>query len=312
MALTREQLEAFHRDGYIVVEDVFGPKEMEAARIEMERICYGSTFEEYLAATDAGDGAPVPVMTGNTDFGRMQFPTGVESLDRLVENDDYLDIYEQVLGTADLSYCNSHLFMRAGATDTRAPAHPWAGYHIDHDTNCFLPPSRDPDLYSYVNAHTYLHDVEEDGAPMHVVPGSHRQILELIPRLIQEGNWNGRGGIKDLRPIPEFGEPVSSAAKAGSVRFNCSYVVHAAVPFKNKRKQRAHWSMSMCRGDASSFTRFSDLWRERQFSLPFFAKTTPRARSVFGWPKAGDPYYTEETLELLEHWFPGIDVAPYR
>ncbi len=40
--------------------------------------------------------------------------------------------------------------------------------------------------------------------------------------------------------------------------------------------------------------------------------TTPRVRSVFGWPEPGDAYYTEETLALIETWFPGIDIEPYR
>ena len=117
---------------------------------------------------------------GNTEHGRAQFPTGADALDRLIENDGYLDVFEQCLG-AEASYCNAHLFMRSGPTDERHAEHPWQGYHIDHYTNCFLPPSRGVGAFDYVNSGVYLHDVEEDGAPMHVIPGSHRQAVELRP-----------------------------------------------------------------------------------------------------------------------------------
>ena len=75
---------------------------------------------------------------------------------------------------------------------------------------------------------------------MQIIPGTHRQIMDLLPRLIEEGNWSGMGGINDIREIPEFSAPVATTAKAGSVRFNSSYGVHAAIPFKNKRKQRGY------------------------------------------------------------------------
>lgn len=46
--------------------------------------------------------------------------------------------------------------------------------------------------------------------------------------------------------------------------------------------------------------------------LPFFTATTPRVRGLFGWPEPGHPYFTSQTLDLLEHTLPGIDTGPYR
>ena len=320
MALTQEQLDQFRRDGFIIVEGIFDRGEVEEANLEMEKIFYGSTFEEYMARVDAtGKAEPVePRATsgtphyGETDHGRAQFPTGVKALDRLIENEDYLDMYTQVLGTQDIRYCNGHLFLRSGPTDKRHADNPWQGYHIDNDTNSFFPPHPDLDVYNYVNSCIYLHDVEEDAAPMQLIPGSHLQIGDLLPRLIEDGNWPGRGGIEDIRRIPELAEPVSATGTAGSVRFNSSYGVHAAIPFQNKRKQRGYWTLSLCRGDTSGWTKMSNVWRDRQYAIPFFTETTPRARSIFGWPPPGDPYYSAQTLRALEHWFPGIALEPYR
>src|SRR5579884_1252407 len=52
MALTPRQLEQFHRDGYILVPDLFDLRQIQAALAEMERIFYGKSFAEYLADFD--------------------------------------------------------------------------------------------------------------------------------------------------------------------------------------------------------------------------------------------------------------------
>ena len=320
MPLTSSQLDAFHRDGFIIVPNLFDPQEMEAALAEMERIFYGKSFAEYMAEFDTTQEAksiePVPTKAvphyGDTEFGRAQFPTGADALDRLIENDEYLDTFEQCLGTA-ASYCNAHLFMRSGPTDERHPEFPWQGYHIDHYTNCFLPPSHAVGAFDYVNSGVYLHDVDDDGAPMHVIPGSHRQVVEVFPRLAKAGKFGG-GGVGDIREVAEFADPVATTAKAGSALFYSSYLIHAAVPFENKRKQRAFWTLSMARTDNSRWTKLANPWTgpEQGFIRPFWQKTTPRVRSLFGWPPPGHSYYTDATLENLTLLFPDLDVTSYR
>lgn len=110
-----------------------------AALSAMEQIFYGQSFSDYLVKFETGkiSGSVEPKPTkfiphyGETEFGRAQFPSGSETLDRLIENEICLNIFAQCLGTEDMSYCNAHLFMRSGPTDKRHPEHPWQGYHID-------------------------------------------------------------------------------------------------------------------------------------------------------------------------------------
>ena len=287
---------------------------MAAALNDMEKIFYGKSYAEYLAESDStGEADPVePTVTnvvahyGDTEYGRAQFPTGFDSLDRLIENEEYLDTFAQCLGTDDVSYCNAHLFMRSGPTDQRHPEHPWQGYHADHGTNTFLPPGHAIGSFDYVNSGVYLHDVDDDGAPMHVIPGSHRQAADVLLRL--------GGSIGDIREVPEFIEPVPTTAKAGSALFYSSYLIHAAVPFENKRKQRAFWTLSMARSDTSRWTKLANPWSgpERRFFQPFWEKTTPFVRSLFGWPAPGHAYYTETTLKALAIQFPNMDLTPYQ
>ncbi|MBM3278102.1 MAG: phytanoyl-CoA dioxygenase family protein [Candidatus Handelsmanbacteria bacterium] len=315
MSLTPAQLDQFRRDGYLIVPDLFSPAEMDAALEAMDQIFYGRPFPQWrdeLAAgqqvRSASDGFTT---THNHKEGRSQFPVGAPALDRLIENPRYLDAFEQCLG-APASYCNAHLFLRSGPTDKRHAPNLWEGYHIDHHTNCLLPPSENG-LYSYVNCGVYLHDVVDDGAPMLVIPGSHHQAAAVYARAFATGNAGG-GSLKDLRLATELAAPVPSTARRGSALFYSSYLIHAAQPFRNKQVQRAFWTLSMCRQDNDRWTRFANpfLYGEREQMMPFFTRTTPRVRALFGWPPVGHPYYTTQTLGLLAQLYPEMDLEPYR
>lgn len=308
-------LEQFQRDGYIFVPDVFSADEMDAALNAMERNFYGKPYASWLEDFERGE--QVSVGDGFTTkqdevVGRSQFPVGNPALDRLIENERYLDLYELFLGDRP-SYCNAHLFMRTGPVDERYPDESWSGYHVDHNTNCVLPPSTDAGRFSYVNSGVYLHDVTDDGAPMLLVPGSHARAAEVFGEGWEEGNMAGVSHVRDIRKAG-LAAPVPAVGPRGSALFYSSYLLHSAQPFANRKKQRAFWTMSMCRRDADRWTRFANpfIYGEREYMLPFITRTTPRVRSLFGWPEPGHPYYTEQTLGLLERAFPGIDTGPYR
>jgi ectoine hydroxylase-related dioxygenase (phytanoyl-CoA dioxygenase family) len=111
--------------------------------------------------------------------------------------------------------------MRSGPTDKRHPEHPWQGYHADHGTNTFLPLSKAIGSFDYVNSVIYLHDVDDDGAPLHVIPGSHRQAADVYLRV--------KGALDDIRKVPEFVEPVPTTAKAGSTLFFISRTCRHSV-----------------------------------------------------------------------------------
>ena len=315
MSLTQAQLDQFHRDGYIIVPDVFTEAEMDAALAAMDQTFYGKSFDEWLADVDARQADGVSdgfTTTHDHEAGRSQFPTGADALDRLIEKETYLDIFEQCLGD-NPAYCNAHLFLRSGPTDARHAEHPWEGYHIDHYTNCLLPPHDSVGRYDYVNSGVYLHDVVDGGAPMMVVPGSHKVAQEAYCNAFAADNAGG-GSIHDLRKVAEVAEPVPAVGPRGSAAFYSSYLIHAAQPFTNKRVQRAFWTLSMCGRDNDAWTRFANpfIYGEREYMMPFLTTTTPRVRSLFGFPEPGHPYYTAKTLALLEATIPGLDTTPYR
>ena len=312
MTAIQTYIDTYNRDGYVVVPDVFDPDRAAAALRDMENLFYGMSFEEYMAKSEkAGENAPLESAYG------FQFPCGKDSLDCLIENDYFLDLMEALLGADQIRFRFGGLFLRSGPTDTVPGGfgieHSWQGYHTDHHTACYLPHTQDSHFNCYLIAGAFLHDIEDDNAPMHIIPGSHKQIPGLIPRLIEEGIFSHWCAIKDIREIPEFAAPVPAKGKAGSVLLRSSYGVHAAVPFRNKRNRRATWGFTVSSAASSDWmTRhIGERGLETEFTHAFWAKTTPRVRSVFGWPMPGHPYYTRETLSLLAAWYPGIDLTPY-
>ena len=99
------------------------------------------------------------------------------------------------------------LFMRSGPTDQRHSEHPWQGYHVDHFTNSFLPPSEVTGLFEYINSWVYLHDVDSDSAPIHVIPGSHHQAADVYLHLGSH--------IDDIRKAPGIGRSGAGNSQSG-------------------------------------------------------------------------------------------------
>jgi len=226
---------------------VFSAEQMAAARGAMEHMYYaGSSFEAWLSAVDSadaeqggGDAAAaaqavhVPPELGQEEA-RAKFPVGVAALDSLVETPAFLDMYEQCLGDKAV-FCDAHLFHRAGLTDKRHPADPFTSFHMDHNTNCWLPPAPDG-AFGYVNATAYLNDVGEDSAAMLVCappaclprhpcfpstppsvsqlcagPGSHRRAVEITQSAHPDGTGYPfiAGDVRNQPPELGLSDPVS-------------------------------------------------------------------------------------------------------
>lgn len=320
MKLTAEQLSKWKQDGILIVPNVFSDAEIIPALEEVERNAYdGLTYSEYRAKwNDKPDELKTAYEKNGTmdrlagPFGKaVHFPTGLPAVDNLIENVDYLDIAKQLLATDEIRLGYGQIFLREGLTDSRHSEHPWQGYHIDNATNSPLPPHPDWERYGYILTSIFLHDIDLDGAPMLVCPGSQDKLDQLWEK------YPGRGGglsIPDLREFEEISELLPVAGKAGGVSYRSSYIVHAAQPFENKSKQRALMGYHFHSADNDDWcktTRPIPGWSSPLY-MNFVTKTTPEVRRVLGWPAPGDDYYTEEALNRLAQAYPGIDLEPYR
>lgn len=313
-ALTSNQhLESFRRDGFVIVEGLYAPGVVAKALAAVEQLFYRMPFAEWLAhhADHAMPGSVPDGVTPLPDGRRSRWPTGDERLDRLIENDALLAIAASLLG-AEPFFCAGVVFVRAGPVDTRFPGAPHEGWHFDHFNNSLLPPSPVLGRYEYVNAVVYLHDVDQRGAPMLLLPGTHARAAELTANEIAADNFD-QGTFRDLRRIAKLPAPVAATAAAGSVLFYSSLLVHAAQRFADRRRQRAQWTLSLGRRDNAPWCRYDNPfgYEHREGTRIALARTTPRVRTLLGWPEPGDPYYTPATLAVLRACYPGIDLTAY-
>src|SRR5690348_12700996 len=101
--LTQAQHDQYRRDGYLIVPDVFTKAEMQEALAAVDMITYGKSFAEWSKDLAAGkkQEAIADGIGAKAKHGRAQFPSGVWALDRLIENETYLDIYCELLGSDD-------------------------------------------------------------------------------------------------------------------------------------------------------------------------------------------------------------------
>jgi hypothetical protein len=311
--LTTDQIAAYRKNGFVLVDGLVTPAEVAPALAAMEQLFYGKPFATWLRQ-DADRALPGSVPDGVVpmpDGRRSRWPTGDERLDRLIENDALLDVAAALLDDEPF-FCAGIAFLRAGPTDTRFPELPHTGWHFDHCNNSLLPPS--PDLrHDYVNVVVYLHDVDEAGAPTLLLPGTQLRAVDLAIGQLAVGNFLD-GTFTDLRRLGELPAPVPAVGRAGSVLFYSSFLVHAAQPFRDRRLQRAQWTLSLGRRRHASWCRHDNPfgYEHRAVTRIALARTKTRVRTLLGWPPPGDPYYTAATLELLQRSYPGIDLRDYR
>ena len=319
MKLTNEQLDTWKRDGIVVVPNVFTNEAVAAALEAVEHNAYdGLSYAEYREKWDEKLDELERTYEKNNPMNRLagplakvsHFPTGLEAVDKLIENESYTRIAKQILDTDEIRISYGQIFLREGLTDKRYSEHPWQGYHIDNGTNSEMPPHPDWQRYGYILCSIILHDIDLDGAPMLICPGSQDQLDSIWEK--HPGSAGGLG-IPDLREFKELAKPVPLIAKAGSAVYRSSYIVHAAQPFANRSKQRVWMGYHFHRADNDGWCRTTrPIPRSSPHYMKFITNTTPAVRSVLGWSSPGDPYYTPEALDRLAQAYPGIDLKPYK
>lgn len=240
------------------------------------------------------------------------FPTGRRELDCLVEGAFLISIFEAILGTADIRLCNAHPFVRRAQDESGGPSS-GARLHFDHDTDCLLPPSREPHALEYVNCHIFLEDVQLHQAPMLVFSGTHKWPVVRATEWRQDGRLTSKADFNPgLEPL-DLPPAVSICASAGDALFYSSHLLHRAQQFSDPTASRILFAITVCTAAMSSVRRSS--WpypfRNRQRTNQFLAQTTPRVRELLGWPRPDSLYYTDVVLAELEHWYPGIDLSEY-
>ena len=151
--------------------------------------------------------------------------------------------------------------------------------------------------YQQITTFIYLSDVTEDDGPTVIVPYDAGKDVPYTPLYLPFGELS----TSEVRCVGPAGSLLvyrtdilhrgSNFTAAGRARF--SILVDFQV-------RGTTWGGKMAWPKQSP-----ERWSK------FIPQCSVRQRDLFGFPRPGDPYWTEETLAGVAERYPGIDLEPY-
>ena len=201
------------------------------------------------------------------------FPYSKMFFNELILDWDLIHFVQRVLKTDAIHFRYAHNWARYPCPSASPP-----NLHIDNGNNSLLPPCDDL-RYGQISSWYFPDEVSEDHAPMVIIPKSHGQ---------------------------DVTRQVSLAVPGGTQMIFNTFLWHAASIFKGEEGQR--YSVTRIYGRADHYwegvSSFTNRGRDEHFRS-FIGTLTARDRELFRFPAVGHPYYTRETLVLLEEQYPG-------
>jgi hypothetical protein len=199
---------------------------------------------------------------------------------------------ERYLRTTELHLYKVELWAKyAGAVDYDQPLHRDFGSHS-------LVVPRPESRYQQLTTFIFLSDVTEDDGPTRIVPYDEGKDVPFTPLYLPFGSLAGA--------------EVPCTGPAGSLLVYRTDILHRGSDITGAGRSRfsilvdfqvrgTTWGGKMAWPKQSP-----ERWAK------FVPQCSVRQRDLFGFPRPGDPYWTEDTLEGVGSRYPGIDLAPYR
>lgn len=274
--LTQDHLEELDSEGFIIVPNYIEGDHLERLQAAQRRVL--PTWEKIRDE-------PPQDQWGHSML--SCFPHEELELYQATMDQDGIDFARQWLRT-------DAVHMRVGCLIARYPGHTAGGtgadpsnLHIDNGNNSLLPMSEDLREFGQIGFWIHLEDVDEDQAPLRLIPKRHGKDMTKCVPLVCRG---------------------------GTLCIFTNYTWHSASAYTRQQDQRFTWGYSFGRADHywEGFKHYTHLGKGAPVFQQFIGSLTAQQRELWRFPAAGHPYYTEQTLALLEEQYPGWDSAEYR
>ena len=224
--------------------------------------------------------------------GVEEFPYRSWDLNRLAVHPDLVDAAERYLKTTELHLYKVELWAKyAGAVNYDQPL------HRDYGSHSLVVP-RPESRYTQLTTFVYLSDVTEEDGPTVIVPYEDGRGVPYTPLYLPFGS------LADVE--------VACTGPAGSLLVYRTDILHRGSDMTGSGRSRfsiladfqvrgTTWGGKMAWPKQSP-----ERWAK------FIPQCSVRGRDLFGFPRPGDPYWSEETLVGVAARYPGIDLGPYR
>lgn len=289
--LSSTLLEEWRRDGWCLIEGAIPPADLAAAQSALALLF--PSAEEMDAGGD--DDRTGPWRTWDAAW--PEFPFRSSRLNKLVVHDALIDLATELLGTEDV-----RLYL---ALLSAKYANQSSGYnrllHTDYPNHSLVVPRRDVG-YQHLETFIYLNDVSTRNGATRLVSRTRTAGIPVEQHTLNLGDY---GYLYD--------EPGEAAGPAGSVVAYRPDVYHRSVDFEEAGQARfmLHVAYKPAGLDFVGY----QAWPIKGFSPEwhkFVSQASVRQLTVLGFPKPGDPYWTEETLSGVAARYPGLDTSPWR
>ncbi|MEE2657187.1 MAG: phytanoyl-CoA dioxygenase family protein [Candidatus Latescibacterota bacterium] len=252
-ALTTQQLELFHREGYLHVPDALSSENLDPVQRELEEIV-DNTARRLLAegkidcdyAELPFDQRLVPLCRADASgTAGINIPSNLgPGIFGFLGNDDLLDIVESIIGPEIYANSCQHLRAKLPATDDYAgnlSRMEWARDTSWHQDLGVLLPEADDTLV--ITTWIPLVDADESNGTLMIIPRCHNEPLRrhVKPPEDAGGNW-----MMAPDELPDI-EPVAVPVKRGGL-----IIIHCRTPHGSQlnRSDRIRWSMDLRWNDA--------------------------------------------------------------
>ena len=267
------------------MEGFLEPDELEAARVALW--LHFPTPEAYFA-----DPARYSDYAKSQFAGVEEFPYRSWDINRLAFHPDLVDAVERYLGTTDLHLYKVELWAKyGGATDYTQPL------HRDYGSHSLVVPRPEPrcqQLTSFI----FLSDVTEEDGPTRILPFDAGRDVPYTPLYLELGALAGA----------EF----TAVGPAGTLLIYRTDILHRGSNLSGPGRSR----FSLLADYQVRGTTWGGKMAWPKQSPQRWAKLMPRCtvreRDLFGFPRPGDAYWTEQTVAQVGERYPGMDMGPYR
>lgn len=285
MRVPNRALDEVREQGFSLVEGFLDESELKAAQDALW--LHFPRPEEYFEEPSRYENL------GTSQFaGVEEFPYRSWDLNHLAFHPDLVDAAERYLGTADLHLYKVELWAKySGAVNYDQPL------HRDYGSHSLVVP-RLESRYQQLTTFIFLSDVTEADGPTRIVPYPDGKDVPFTPLYLPFGELSDK--------------EVSTTGPAGSLLVYRSDILHRGSDFTGSGRSR----FSILADYQVRGTTWGGKMAWPKQSPQRWAKLMPRAsvreRDLFGFPRPGNEYWTEQTLADVAARYPGMDMTPYR
>ena len=274
--LTDAHIDELDREGFIIVPDFVSGDQLKTLQAAQRRA---------LPTWEKNKDNPPQDQSGNSLL--VCFPH------------EEIELYKAAMDEESIAFARKWLkteaiHMRVGCLIARYPGHSSGGtgfddsnLHIDNGNNSLLPMSEDLREFGQIGFWIHLEDVEEDQAPLRLIPKKYgKDMTQCVPLV----------------------------CKGGTLCIFTNFTWHSASAYTRQDGQRFTFGYSFGRADHywEGFRHYTQLGKGAPVFQEFIGSLTAEQRQLWRFLPAGHAYYTEQTLALLEEQYPGWNSAEYR